>query len=519
MPANKRLGTDETSMKTGFELQRFSRNAYFYGKLMTVRDFQLEQEYLNEKRFLGNRLIHGRGIVCGLKVEKVGFGTGSSANKVIVTVSAGVALDGCGREIIADRTLTDVELEVPGITGLSGTKKYYLVLKYNEVFGEPVPSLADASGCEETCCHSRIVEGLKLALAEEWPACGEAVDTGTPPQCATGEDQGVLLVVLDISKTGEVRQAAVNVSETKKCHRVVYNNPLLYQLYSDQEALLNKHLGDLNNPHQVKHPQTGPVGWESPGGPSERAKHVSTNDATNWNNAAQNIGNHLSDTNNPHKVQHDQTGPLGWDQAAEKNIDEKKKRNKHVSSEDVEKWNQPAPHAAQHIKVEIASVAQGERKELNLKLKLDFNESVVLGVEVQLSKDTVNAWLASISENTGRFGTVINKDSFNKWYEKVINEMSENKIEAINEYYTGDLALFDSMWALVLVYPPRLLTADLITITPQLKQVPVPALAARVDRRGKKMTVILQDRREKDTKSKELVNYTVVVWVSPANSK
>ena len=46
-------------------LHQFQRNKYFYGKLMTVRDFELEQEYFNGKRYLLNRLIHGKGLLYG----------------------------------------------------------------------------------------------------------------------------------------------------------------------------------------------------------------------------------------------------------------------------------------------------------------------------------------------------------------------------------------------------------------------------------------------------------------------
>jgi hypothetical protein len=38
----------------------FEKNKYFYGKLMTVRDFEAEQEYFDGKRYLINRLLHGR---------------------------------------------------------------------------------------------------------------------------------------------------------------------------------------------------------------------------------------------------------------------------------------------------------------------------------------------------------------------------------------------------------------------------------------------------------------------------
>ena len=52
----------------GCNLHQFQRNNYFYGKLMTVRDFEDEQSYLNEKRHLLNRLIHSSGIVCGFEL-------------------------------------------------------------------------------------------------------------------------------------------------------------------------------------------------------------------------------------------------------------------------------------------------------------------------------------------------------------------------------------------------------------------------------------------------------------------
>ena len=68
------------------------RNHYFYGKLMTVRDFQDEQTYMNNKRRLGNRLLHGAGIVAGLGVLLVDNQTFS--------LEAGMALDYLGREIL-----------------------------------------------------------------------------------------------------------------------------------------------------------------------------------------------------------------------------------------------------------------------------------------------------------------------------------------------------------------------------------------------------------------------------------
>ena len=46
------------------------RNRYFTGKYMAARDFQGEQEYLLNRHRLHQRLLHGWGIVCGLRVRR-----------------------------------------------------------------------------------------------------------------------------------------------------------------------------------------------------------------------------------------------------------------------------------------------------------------------------------------------------------------------------------------------------------------------------------------------------------------
>ena len=46
----------------------FERNSYYYGKLLTARDFEAEQRYFNDKRRFVNRLSGANGIVSGLGV-------------------------------------------------------------------------------------------------------------------------------------------------------------------------------------------------------------------------------------------------------------------------------------------------------------------------------------------------------------------------------------------------------------------------------------------------------------------
>ena len=70
------------------------RNHYFLGQLLGVAELELEQTYLLEKRWLHNRRLHGSGVVDGLTVTPAGEGAPE------VVVEPGLALDGCGREIV-----------------------------------------------------------------------------------------------------------------------------------------------------------------------------------------------------------------------------------------------------------------------------------------------------------------------------------------------------------------------------------------------------------------------------------
>jgi hypothetical protein len=69
------------------------RNRYFYGKLLDVFHFELEQSYFNAKRWLLNRRVFGYGVICGLDVRL-------SEDRRGVIVLPGIALDKWGREII-----------------------------------------------------------------------------------------------------------------------------------------------------------------------------------------------------------------------------------------------------------------------------------------------------------------------------------------------------------------------------------------------------------------------------------
>ncbi|MFL6332147.1 MAG: hypothetical protein ACJ754_02280 [Pyrinomonadaceae bacterium] len=252
--------------ETRCSLQTFERNRYFYGKPMTVSDFEAEQRYLIGKHRYINRLVHGAGVLCGLQVT---IPTGFNAERPTVELAEGAALDCCGNLIVVSRSST---AEVKGEFGLKGFN--YLYLKYAECSKQPVMLAANGSSCEEVCCYNRIQETFEVVASRTAPAAVEAAPAASSPRAAASgeatpdaetvcralteqyyqehlktcpgcDDPLVFLAALDPVK-GEVDE-----TETAKYRSVVYNNSMLHELLCDHAALLYNHLTDFNNPHHT----------------------------------------------------------------------------------------------------------------------------------------------------------------------------------------------------------------------------------------------------------------------------
>lgn len=144
----------------------FERNRYFYGKLLTVNDFETEQKYVNDKRRLINRFLHGSGVVCGMNVVGV--------DDTTISVEMGLALDFSGREIVIDTPVIKKLSMVEGFeTGLEagGDAGYlYLCLEYAEREKEAVHSITSAdvraTGDME---HNKYAETYRMFLTGQEP--------------------------------------------------------------------------------------------------------------------------------------------------------------------------------------------------------------------------------------------------------------------------------------------------------------------------------------------------------------
>jgi hypothetical protein len=140
-----------------FKLKQFKLNNFFLGKMMTVEDFKLEQNYFKQKRYLINRLIHGRGIVCGLDVASPLIHDGDSWR---ADISEGCAVDCCGREIIVSKRFA-CGVICPQPTILQ-RHEFGLYLREVDFLVDSVPSPIHASKGGHECYNSHIEEKFEL---------------------------------------------------------------------------------------------------------------------------------------------------------------------------------------------------------------------------------------------------------------------------------------------------------------------------------------------------------------------
>ena len=133
----------------------FERNNYFYGKLLTVRDFHEEQRYMNDKRRISNFLTKGVGVVSGLNVVLLDDKT--------LLINSGMALDYQGRELILAESITKKLNVIDGFDKLENLDNVYVCIEYKEESKELIHSI---SGNHQEESYNRILESTNLYLTD-----------------------------------------------------------------------------------------------------------------------------------------------------------------------------------------------------------------------------------------------------------------------------------------------------------------------------------------------------------------
>lgn len=213
-------------------LNTFERNNFFYGKLMTVRDFELEQSYFIGKKKLLNRFLHGWGVICGLEVVPH-----ECPKKVVL--KPGIALDCYGNEIVVPREveidLAEENEEIP-----QEGKTVYICIKYLECDVAPVPVLINECSCDDTAMKSSIKrERFEYKILQDEPEkslilefpdipCEEILKqliTESLDPCPDCEDGCVVLA--GVTFTSDTAVSADNIDNVTYRELVLSNKKLL----------------------------------------------------------------------------------------------------------------------------------------------------------------------------------------------------------------------------------------------------------------------------------------------------
>ena len=177
---------DPTHERSLAELHPAERLRYFYGQLLSADDFEKEQDYWRGKRQLHNRFELGLGVVCGLGVTPLTTRLGKG-----VRVSAGLALDGWGREIVVPTDFEMVPLRLSDDCDLLPPDdellppSVHITLCYQEFAGGRQPVIAaELEPAPERSSTGSLIESYCLRVQE-----------GAAPDVSTGEGAEVLELV------------------------------------------------------------------------------------------------------------------------------------------------------------------------------------------------------------------------------------------------------------------------------------------------------------------------------------
>lgn len=133
----------------------FQRNNYYFGKLLTAKDFEDEQRYFNDKRRLATRLTGANGIVAGLGVIR--------ADDHSIVIQAGCATDASGREIVVPETKVVKLSTIEGYAQLASSTAL-LGIRYDEQPAEEVYAVMSDEGEPR---YNRVREQYVLTLLDE----------------------------------------------------------------------------------------------------------------------------------------------------------------------------------------------------------------------------------------------------------------------------------------------------------------------------------------------------------------
>ncbi|MFN0147235.1 MAG: hypothetical protein ACKVT1_12055, partial [Dehalococcoidia bacterium] len=164
------------------ESSGMERTRFFPRQLVTPDDLTQDQLYFRDKDLRHNRMLHGWGVVCGIRVMK------HPTEKCKVVVESGYVLGPYGHEIVVDRYL-EVDLCHEGPDGNAvgscggdpwcsdvrvsrpGGRPLYIAIRYEQCETRPVRAQGHGCGCgENECEYSRIRDSFVIKVLTDLPS-------------------------------------------------------------------------------------------------------------------------------------------------------------------------------------------------------------------------------------------------------------------------------------------------------------------------------------------------------------
>jgi hypothetical protein len=167
--------------------QAIERPSYFEGQILAARDLTSAVDYARGQRQRHNRLLHRWGIASGLALEKTDARTSAGVAFVEITVSAGVAVDGAGREVVLGdaRRLAPADFQRSNVQVQDTEAWYPVFVRWVETRGAAATT-AGACGGAGAGQPTRLTEGAEVVFGRP----GSAADLDTQGIPDLGADAG-----------------------------------------------------------------------------------------------------------------------------------------------------------------------------------------------------------------------------------------------------------------------------------------------------------------------------------------
>lgn len=143
-------------------LSPFKRNNYYFGKLLSVGDFELEQAYFRQKMHLMNKIAFKEGVVEGLEVKTY------EDNKEKIVIHPGICVDEVGEMIVVHEEVVVHLSDIEGFEIDRDVEDVFLSIYYDEISEGEALTLEHSHSSGQTT-YNQVIEsyGLYLSVSKD----------------------------------------------------------------------------------------------------------------------------------------------------------------------------------------------------------------------------------------------------------------------------------------------------------------------------------------------------------------